>query len=56
MIHDACDPFAFGEAIKNASFGEVKTLFGKLFKEEYYAMSVVMPLDAEEDGKDDENE
>jgi predicted Zn-dependent peptidase len=56
MIHDECDPFAFGEAIKNATFEEVKILFGKLFKEEYYAMSVVMPLNAEEKGNGDENE
>ena len=56
MIHDECDPFAFGEAIKNATFHEVETLFEELFKEEYYAMSIVTPLETEESGKEDENE
>lgn len=53
MIHDGCDPFAFGEALKNATFEEVKALFHSLFKEEYYAMSTVVPM---ENGKDDDNE
>ena len=44
MIHDECDPFEFGEAIKNVTFAEVQTLFHELFREECYAMSVVNPL------------
>jgi len=44
MIHDECDPFEFGDAIKNVTFDEVLGLFGGLFREECYAMSVVTPL------------
>ena len=44
MIHDECDPFEFGEAIKNVTFTEVQTLFHELFREECDAMSVVNPL------------
>jgi len=44
MIHDECDPFEFGDAIKNVTFDEVQGLFGGLFREECYAMSVVTPL------------
>ena len=44
MIHDECDPFEFGEAIKNVTFEEVQTLFDELFQEDRYAMSVINPL------------
>ena len=44
MIHDECDPFAFGEAIKNVMFAEVQALFEELFREDRYAMSVINPL------------
>ena len=44
MIHDECDPFEFGEAIKNVTFEEVGALFDELFHEDRYAMSVVNPL------------
>ena len=44
MIHDECDPFAFGDAIKNVTFEEVQTLFEALFHEDRYAMSVIHPL------------
>ena len=45
MIHDECDPFEFGEAIKKAEFDEVKQLFQTLFKEEFYAMSIIVPME-----------
>ena len=44
MIHDECDPFEFGNTIKNVTFDEVKTLFRDLFREDRYAMSVITPL------------
>lgn len=44
MIHDECDPFALGNAIKNVTFDEVERLFSELFREECYAMSVIKPL------------
>ena len=44
MIHDECDPFDFGEALKNVTFEEVQTLFNELFHEDRYAMSVINPL------------
>lgn len=44
MIHDDCDPFDYGEALKSVTFEEVEALFEKLFHEEYYAMSVVNPV------------
>ena len=44
MIHDECDPFDFGEALKNVTFEEVQTLFDELFHEDRYAMSVINPL------------
>jgi len=44
MIHDDCDPFDYGEALKSVTFEEVSALFEKLFREEYYAMSVVNPI------------
>ena len=47
MIHDECDPFIFGDALKNVTFDEVKILFDELFHEEYYAMSIVTPLESE---------
>lgn len=44
MIHDDCDPFDYGEALKAVTFEEVEALFETLFHEEYYAMSVVNPI------------
>ena len=44
MIHDECDPFAFGEAIKSVTFSEVEELFHTIFREDRYAMSVINPL------------
>ena len=44
MIHDDCDPFDYGEALKAVTFEEISALFGRLFHEEYYAMSVVNPI------------
>ena len=44
MIHDECDPFDFGDAIKNVTFEEVQALFDTLFREDRYAMSVINPL------------
>ena len=44
MIHDDCDPFEFGDAIRNVTFDEVQALFDELFHEDRYAMSVVNPL------------
>ena len=44
MIHDDIDPFAYGEARRSVTFEEVEALFPKLFREEYYAMSVVNPI------------
>ena len=44
MIHDDCDPFAYGEAVKSVTFEEVSDLFRALFREECYAMSVVNPV------------
>lgn len=44
MIHDDCDPFDYGEALKSVTFEEVEALFEKLFHEDYYAMSVVNPI------------
>ena len=44
MIHDDCDPFDYGEALKAVTFEEAEELFEKLFHEDYYAMSVVNPV------------
>lgn len=44
MIHDDCDPFTFGEALKDVTFEEVVDLFEALFQKDRYAMSVVTPL------------
>ena len=44
MIHDDCDPFDYGEALRAVTFEDVSDLFGKLFREEYYAMSVINPI------------
>lgn len=44
MIHDDCDPFDYGEALRAVTFEDVSDLFGKLFHEEYYAMSVINPI------------
>ena len=44
MLHDDCDPFAYGEALKAVTFEEVEALFPQLFREEFYAMSVVKPI------------
>ena len=44
MIHDDCDPFDYGDTLKSVTFEETSELFGKLFHEEYYAMSVINPI------------
>ena len=44
MIHDECDPFEFGSALKSVTFEEVQALFYDLFHEDRYAMSVINPL------------
>jgi predicted Zn-dependent peptidase len=44
MIHDDCDPFEFGDAIRSVTFAEVQALFDELFQEDRYAMSIVNPL------------
>lgn len=44
MLHDEFEPFAYGEALKEITFEEVSALFEKLFREEYYAMSVILPI------------
>lgn len=44
MIHDDCDPFDYGEALKAVTFEDAEALFEKLFHEDYYAMSVVNPI------------
>lgn len=44
MIHDDCDPFAYGDILKAVSFDEVSALFLELFQKEYYAMSIVSPI------------
>ena len=47
MLHDDWDPFAYGDALKAVTFEDVEALFPKLFKEEYFAMSVVTPISEE---------
>ncbi len=47
MLHDGYDPFTYGDALKAVTFEDVKALFPLLFKEEYYAMSVVNPMTKE---------
>lgn len=44
MLHDDCDPFDYGDALKAVTFEDVEALFPLLFKEEYFAMSVVNPI------------
>ena len=44
MLHDDCDPFFYGEVLRDVSFEDVEALFPLLFKEEYFAMSVVNPI------------
>ncbi|MBQ8420172.1 MAG: insulinase family protein [Clostridia bacterium] len=44
MLHDDCDPFDYGDALKSVTFEDVEALFPLLFKEEYFAMSVVNPI------------
>jgi predicted Zn-dependent peptidase len=43
MLHDDCDPFTYGDALKAVTFEDVEALFPKLFKEEYFTLSVVAP-------------
>ena len=45
MIHDDCDPFDYGNAIRAVTFEEISALFDRLFHENYYAMSVVRPIE-----------
>lgn len=44
MLHDDCDPFSYGDALKAVTFEDAEALFPKLFKEDYYAMSIVDPI------------
>ncbi len=46
MLHDGYDPFTYIDALKEASYEDVCKLLPKLFKEEYYAMSIVNPIEA----------
>ncbi len=51
MLHDGCDPFDFGNALKKVTFEEVTALFDELFQPDRYAMSIVTPIANDENAE-----
>ena len=45
FVFDGSELFSYADIVSNATFEEVEKLFTKAFKDEYFTMSVIYPLD-----------